>query len=60
MNPMNDEAISFSTLKRYEAAFNALNAEIASRDVQIVMLTELLLEAKADIQVLLNELALKR
>lgn len=46
---MNDEAISLSLMKRYEAAFkryeeafDLLNAEIASRDIQIALLNDLL------------------
>ena len=50
MNPMNDEAISFSTLRRYEAAFDALNAEIASRDIQITLLIDMLKQAMEEIE----------
>jgi hypothetical protein len=47
---MNDEAISLSLMKRYEAAFDLLNAEIASRDIQITLLKDLLREALRKIE----------
>ena len=57
MNPMNDEAISLSLMKRYEAAFkryeaafDLLNAEIASRDIQITLLNDLLKQAMSEIE----------
>jgi predicted metal-dependent hydrolase len=47
---MNDEAISLSLQKRYEAAFDLLNAEIVSRDIQITLLKDLLREALRKIE----------
>ena len=45
MNPLNDEAISFSTLRRYEAM-------LAAKDRQIGILTELLRQAVEEIAAL--------
>jgi len=52
---MNDEAISLSLMKRYEAAFDLLNAEIASRDIQITLLNDLLKQAMEEIEELKDE-----
>ena len=47
---MNDEAISLGLMKRYEAAFDLLNAEIAARDIQIALLNDLLKQAMEEIE----------